>query len=190
MITDADVRQLFSSQLEAIRSGPLRDQVVGAWVEGCRLGGRESVEELMDMPFSLLVDCRGVGFVEHCRAVTDGAIALGRAQETAYRKLPYPIDFDRLAAGALLHDLGKLLELEHMPDGSWRKSHRGRCARHPISGAILAAKLGFDDEIINTIACHAKEGEGRPQVIETVLIHQADFATFNPLVMLEKGTLI
>ncbi len=40
------------------------------------------------------------------------------------------------------------------------------------------------------VACHAKEGEGRPQMVETVLIHQADYATFDPLVMLEKKTLI
>ena len=33
--------------------------------------------------------------------------------------------------------------------------------------------MGLDEEVINTIACHAKEGEGRPQVIETTLIHQA-----------------
>jgi hypothetical protein len=46
------------------------------------------------------------------------------------------------------------------------------------------------DEMVNIVACHAKEGEGRPQVIETVFIHQADFATFDPLVMLEKGSLI
>jgi len=44
--------------------------------------------------------------------------------------------------------------------------------------------------ILNIIVCHAKEGEGRPQVVETVLIHQADFATFDPLVMKQKGTLI
>ena len=64
------------------------------------------------------------------------------------------------------------------------------CARHPISGAILAALAGLDEELVNTIACHAKEGDGRPQVVETVFIHQADFATFNPLVMLGKGQLI
>ena len=34
------------------------------------------------------------------------------------------------------------------------------------------------------------EGDGRPQVVETILIHQADFATFNPLVMLRAGQLI
>jgi hypothetical protein len=48
----------------------------------------------------------------------------------------------------------------------------------------------MDDMLVNTVACHAKEGDGRPQVIETVLIHQADFATFNPLVMQTKGQLI
>ena len=47
-----------------------------------------------------------------------------------------------------------------------------------------------DREIQNIIICHAKEGEGRPQRIEGVFIHQADFATFNPAVMKEKGQLI
>jgi hypothetical protein len=62
--------------------------------------------------------------------------------------------------------------------------------RHPISGAVLGALAGLPDEVLNVIACHAKEGEGRPQVIETVLVHLADFATFDPLVMKNKGSLI
>jgi predicted hydrolase (HD superfamily) len=62
--------------------------------------------------------------------------------------------------------------------------------RHPISGAILAAEVDLPEEIVNVIACHAKEGEGRPQMVETIFVHQADFATFNPLVMMTKGTLI
>ena len=86
--------------------------------------------------------------------------------------------------------MGKLLEIEKDGEGGYRKSRNGMCTRHPFSGAILAAKAGCDDELVNTIACHAKEGDGRPQVIETVFIHQADFATFNPLVMLGKATLI
>lgn len=40
------------------------------------------------------------------------------------------------------------------------------------------------------IACHGKEYDGRPQVIETVLNHLADFATFAPLVMKNGGKLI
>lgn len=62
--------------------------------------------------------------------------------------------------------------------------------RHPISGAILVAQAGLPEEIVNIVACHAKEGEGAPKRVETVLIHQADFAMFDPLVMMEKGQLI
>lgn len=190
MVTREDIEKLFVRQLQQISSPELRQRVVAAWVEGCRLGGKQSVDELLAMPFTLLTDCRGVSFVEHTQAVTDGALALGRAQQQCYRSLPYPIDFDRLVAGALLHDLGKLLEIGRGADGKWQKTRNGKCLRHPISGTVLAAKLGFDDELLNVIACHAKEGEGRPQVIETVLIKQADFATFDPLVMQEKGSLI
>ncbi|HQL54901.1 MAG TPA: HD domain-containing protein, partial [Phycisphaerae bacterium] len=106
-------------------------------------------------------------------------------------KLPYKVDYDRLLAGGLLHDVGKLVETEPDGKGGYRKSRAGACLRHPISGTALAVEAGIkDDTVLNTIACHAKEGEGAPKCLETVLIHQADFATFDPLVMMEKGQLI
>ena len=190
MITNDEIRQLFSAQLARIENPELREKVVEVWADGCRQGGWESVEELQQMPFTLLTNTRGVNFVEHTIAVTEGAVALAQCQIDAYAAVPYGFNMDRLVAGGLLHDVGKLLEIEKDGAGGHRKSHAGMCARHPISGAIMAAKAGLDDELVNTIGCHAKEGDGRPQVIETVLIHQADFATFNPLVMLEKGSLI
>jgi putative nucleotidyltransferase with HDIG domain len=122
--------------------------------------------------------------------VTEGAFALAEAQLKNYRKMPYKIDMDRLVAGGLLHDVGKLLEIGHDGKGNYAKSRNGQCLRHPISGAIVAARAGLPQEILNIIACHAKEGEGRAQTIETVLIHLADFATFDPLVMKNKFTLI
>jgi len=90
-----------------------------------------------------------------------------------------------------LHDVGKLVETEKDGKGGYRKSRAGKCLRHPISGTALAHEAGIRDEaVLNTIACHAKEGEGAPKCLETILIHQADFATFDPLVMMEKGNLI
>jgi len=73
------------------------------------------------------------------------------------------------------------------------RSREDLAAPDPRAGCVEPERLAEairDDTILNTIACHAKEGEGRPQVIETILIHQADFATFNPLVMMNGGTLI
>jgi putative nucleotidyltransferase with HDIG domain len=190
MITEQDIEKLFADQLILIDDRDLRGKVVETWVEGCRRGGWESVEQLLQMPFTLLTDTQGVNFIEHTKAVTMGAHGLARAQMEHYRKVPYGVDFDRLVAGALLHDVGKLLEIEADGKGGYRKSFSGKCARHPISGAILAAECGLDEKVVNTIACHAKEGDGRPQVVETVFIHQADFGTFNPLVMMKKGDLI
>lgn len=190
MIGEKDIESLFQAQLARIGNPELRAKVVRTFVLACERGGWPSVEALRKMPFTLLTDPRGVGFIEHTIAVTEGAAALGRAQAEAYAKLPYKIDFDRLYAGGLLHDVGKLLEIEPNGKGGFRKSLSGKYARHPVSGAILAAECGLPGDILNIIVCHAKEGEGRPQVVEAVLIHQADFATFDPLVMKDKGLLI
>ena len=190
MIGPAEIELLFEDFLLKIGDPSVRADIVATWVTACKAGGWEAVEELEKVPFTLLTDTHGVSFLEHTIAVTEGALALARAQLDTYGRMPYPIDLDRLVAGALLHDVGKLLEIERDGSGGYRKSHSGRCARHPISGAIMAAKAGLSEEIVNTIGCHAKEGDGRPQVIETILIHQADFATYDPLVMLKKGDLI
>ncbi len=190
MITDTDIEKLFERHLARIQSPQLRASVVKAWVMGCERGGYETLDDLRKMPFTLLTDCHGISFVEHTLAVTDGAIALAEAQMNNYARLPYAIDMDRLVAGALLHDVGKLVEIQRDAQGSFAKSRSGKCMRHPISGTVLGAMAGLPDEILNVIACHAKEGEGRPQVIETVLVHLADFATFDPLVMKNKGSLI
>ncbi|MGA1793596.1 MAG: HD domain-containing protein [Thermoplasmatota archaeon] len=190
MITEDDIRELFGSQLSSIGDDKIRSMVVKAWLLGCERGGWGAVEDLRSMPFTLLTDTRGVDFIEHTKAVTDGAIGLAKAQMGNYSNMPYDIDLDRLIAGGLLHDVGKLLEIEPDGIGGYRKSRSGSCIRHPISGTVLAAEAGFSDDYLNTIACHAKEGEGRPQVVETILIHQADFATFNPLVYKNKDSLI
>jgi putative nucleotidyltransferase with HDIG domain len=190
MITVKDIEKLFEAQLVRIKDDGLRAKVVKTFVLACERGGWKSIDDVLKMPFTLLTETHGVNFIEHTVAVTEGAAALGRAQAEAYAKLPYAIDFDRLYAGGLLHDVGKLLEIEPDGRGGFRKSLAGKHARHPVSGAILAAECGLPGDIINIIVCHAKEGEGRPQVVEAVLIHQADFATFDPLVMKKKGSLI
>lgn len=190
MIERRDIESALGRVLELIESPELRRKVVDTWMLALAEGGWRSMEELRAMPFTLLADTQGVSFLEHTIAVTLGAVGLARGQMEAYAKMPYAIDMDRLVAGGVLHDVGKLLEIEPRPDGSFAKSRRGKLARHPISGAILAAKSGLPEEIVNIVACHAKEGEGAPQVVETVLVHQADFATFDPLVMQAKGNLV
>ena len=190
MIHRQEIESRLKDGLDLIQNGELRKKVVDAWMVAIQRAGWRSIDELNEMPFSLLVNCRGISFIEHTLAVTLGAVSLAKTQRFCCRNLPYRVNMDRLVAGGLLHDVGKLLEIEPEVGGGHKKSRNGLCARHPISGAIIAAEVGLPDEIINTIACHAKEGEGRPKVVETILIHQADFATFDPLVLMDKGLLI
>jgi len=190
MIEASHIEAAFAPALLLIKDRALAAKVVDTLLLAVKEGGWQSMKDLTAMPFTLLTETRGINFIEHTLAVTLGAVGLARAQAESYRAMPYTIDMDRLVAGGILHDVGKLLEFEKKPDGTFTKSRSGLCARHPISGAILAGKADLPLEIINIIACHAKEGEGRPQCVETVLIHQADFGTFDPLVMLAKGSLI
>ena len=190
MISATDVQDLFGEHLALIKDDDLRQKTVETWVAGCDQGGWESVEQLKSMPFTLLTDTHGIDFIQHTLAVTEGALALARAKQKHCPEMPYAINIDFVVAGGVLHDVGKLLEIQPDGQGGFRKSFSGRCARHPISGAILAGRYGLPQEIVNIIACHSREGDGRPQRVETILVHQADFATFNPLLMLNQGTLI
>jgi len=190
MMDRADIESIFKKQLDGIQDNSLRQKVVDTWMLGCKNGNWDSVDDLKKMPFTLLTETHGVSFMDHTIAVTEGAVGLGKAQSDFYQKTPYKIDFDRLYAGGLLHDVGKLMEIQPDGKGGYHKSLSGKFARHPISGAMIARECSIPEDILNIIICHAKEGDGRPQVLEAVLIHQADFATFNPLVMKQKGLLI
>lgn len=190
MIDHKDIETVFKKLLNQISNKALRQQVIETWVQGCHQGGWKTLSQLEKMPFTLATDPQGITFLEHTKAVTEGALGLAQAQENNYNKMPYMINRDRLIAGGLLHDIGKLMEIESDGRGGWRMSQNGRCMRHPISGVILAAEAGLPPDVLNVIACHAKEGEGANQVVETLLVHQADFATFTPLVMRTTQKLI
>ena len=181
------IEELFSEQLEKIEDGELRSSAVDVWTASAEEGGWDP-DDLEKIPFTLLTETHGINLVQHTIAVTEGALGLARAID-GNCSLPFGINYDYLICGGLLHDVGKLLETERTDDG-YVKSLHGKHARHPISGAIMASRFGLPMPVINMIGCHSREGDGRPQRVETVLIHQADFATFNPMVMLDKGLLI
>ncbi|MGB4082623.1 MAG: HDIG domain-containing metalloprotein, partial [Candidatus Fermentibacter daniensis] len=163
----AKVESLFRKQLDRITDPGLRKAAVDVWVDAAT-GGGWSPEDLEQIPFTLLANSHGINLIQHTRAVTEGALALAAAMQ-GEMPLPYSINMDWLVVGGLLHDVGKLLEYERV-DGVIRKSRNGACLRHPVSGSIAAGKAGLPPEIINMIACHAREGDGAPKRIETVLI--------------------
>lgn len=185
-----EIEKTFKIWLEKIKDEKIKESVIKTYILAIKKSKFKDFDEVKKMPFTILTDSKGISFIEHTLTVTYGAYHLAMAQKEYYKNLPYKINFDHLIAGALLHDIGKLLEIEPDEKGGYKKSRFGKILRHPMSGLLLASEAQVPDEVLNIIGCHAKEGEGAPKVVETIFIHQADFATFDPLVLLDKGNLI
>ena len=84
---------------------------------------------------------------------------------------------DILLAGALLHDVGKLLEYGKV-NNEIQKSPLGKILRHPVSGAALAMEAGIDEKVVSIIASHSKEGNFVQRIPETIIVHHCDFIDF------------
>src|SRR4030043_656051 len=91
-----------------------------------------------------------------------------------------PVNMDVLIAGALLADVGKVLEYELDNDGKTCQGKYGKYLRHPFSGVSLAEECGVPPEVCHIIAAHAHEGDLVKRTTEAYIVHHADFMTFLP----------
>lgn len=165
-------------EFNLIKNSDLRDKTIAVWQEAIERGGWK-VAELKNIPFTLLIPNCPVNIIDHTRGVTQVAIESAKKLRE-FNNNSYQIDDDILISGALLHDVGKILEYQNTPDGI-KKSDTGKLLRHPFSGAGLAMKHGLPDKVIHTIAVHAKEGDGGYRCPEAVIVHHADFMNFEPI---------
>jgi putative nucleotidyltransferase with HDIG domain len=161
----------------------LREKVLSCWILAFENSPLKP-EDLNEIPFTLLVpDCPAT-FMEHKRCVVHIARRSAEAmQEFLGRGLP--IDLDTVIAGAILADVGKLLEYE-IVDGKAVQSDRGRKLRHPFTGVHLAMACGLPDEVCHIIATHAGEGNMVKRSTEAFIVHHADFMSFEPFKNLKR----
>ena len=176
------VRQLWP-ELEWIQDSGLRDAVLSTWLRAFEHSPLVPAD-LDEIPFTLLIpDCPAT-FMEHKRCVVHIARRSAEAmQEHLGRALP--IDLDTVIAGAILADVGKLLEYEKV-DGQARQSARGQALRHPFTGVHLAMSCGVPDEVCHIIATHAAEGDLVKRSTEATIVHHADFMSYLPFKNLVK----
>jgi putative nucleotidyltransferase with HDIG domain len=170
------VEQLWP-ELEWIKNAELRGQVTETWMQALE-GSPLEPQDLNEIPFTLLVpDCPAT-FMEHKRCVVHIARRAAESmQDFLGRALK--IDVDTVIAGAILADVGKLLEYERV-DGEVRQSDRGKALRHPFTGVALAMSCGVPDEVCHIIATHAAEGDLVTRSTEAYIVHHADFMSYLP----------
>ena len=165
-------------EIDWIGNAPLREQVTETWVKALERSPLQAAD-LDRIPFTLLIPNCPITFMEHKRCVVHIARASAQAmQEFMGRALP--IDMDTVIAGAILADVGKLLEYELGPDGRSRQSERGEALRHPFTGVALALECGVPDAVCHIVAAHAAEGDLVKRTTEAYIVHHADFMAYLP----------
>ena len=166
-------------ELEWISDKSLREKTAKTW----ELALERSVikaDELDEIPFTLLCgpDLK-VSFMAHKRCVVHIAKASGEKMNEFFTA-DLPVNMDVLISGAILADVGKLLEYELDKDGKAFQGKYGQYLRHPFSGVSLAEECGLPPEVCHIIAAHAHEGDQVKRTTEAYIVHHADFMTFLP----------
>jgi putative nucleotidyltransferase with HDIG domain len=172
------VRQLWP-ELEWINDISLREKTAATW----ELALSRSVlkaEDLDIIPFTLLCgpDLK-VSFMAHKRCVVHVARASGEKMNSFFGN-DLPVNMDILIAGAILADVGKLLEYELDKEGRAVQGRYGQYLRHPFSGVSLAEECEVPPAVCHIIAAHAHEGDLVKRTTEAYIVHHADFMTFLP----------
>jgi hypothetical protein len=164
-------------ELEWIQDEQLREATAKTW-ELALERSPLTAEDLNTIPFTLLVPDLDVSFMAHKRCVVHVARdAANKMNEFFGADLP--VDLDVTIAGAILADVGKLLEYD-IKDGKSCKSDMGKYVRHPFSGVGLAMEAGVPPEVCHIVAAHAGEGDMVKRTTEAYVVHHADFMTFLP----------
>lgn len=166
-------------ELNWIKDETLREQTASTW----ELALNKSVlsaEDLNRIPFTLLVgpDLK-VTFMDHKRSVVHIARDAGKKINDMYHG-ELTVNMDVLIAGAILADVGKLLEYELDANGNAIQGNYGKYVRHPFSGVSLAEQCNVPAEVCHIIAAHAGEGNMVKRSTEAYVVHHADFMTFLP----------
>jgi putative nucleotidyltransferase with HDIG domain len=139
-----------------------------------------SADDLQKIPFTLLAGPNlKVSFMAHKRCVVHVARDAGNKMNDFFKE-ELPVNMDVLIAGAILADVGKLLEYELDADGKSFQGKYGKYLRHPFSGVSLAEQCGVPAEVCHIIAAHAGEGDMIKRTVEAYIVHHSDFMTFEP----------
>ncbi len=164
-------------EINWIKDEELKTKVLDCWVYAIK-NSVLTPEDLEVIPFSLLIKDCNVTFMNHKRTAVQLSVDIAKKMKENFGD-EIQIDMDLLIAGAILIDVGKLLEYDKV-DGKLTTSKAGKLLRHPFSGVAIADRFGLPPEVQHIIAYHAKEGDLAKRNVEAIIVHHADFVSFEP----------
>jgi hypothetical protein len=179
-------------EIDSIKNQGLRNAVINTLEDAILMGGWEP-EDMAKIPFTVHMAKvpKPVSYIDHVRAITVMCQLMYEQHMAFYCKdgdKRYMMDHDAIIAGAILHDVGKFLEIGRNANGNYITTEYGKLLRHPISGAIIAAKNGVSPEVVHIIGLHSIEGDsdsrGAVQGLrspEALVVYHADMMNFETI---------
>lgn len=173
-----EVKKLWP-ELDWIKDPVLQQNTAKTWELALKRSALKA-DDLDKIPFTLLCgpDLK-VSFMTHKRCVVHIARESGEKINKFFGH-DLPVNMDILISGAILADVGKLLEYELDGNGKVVQGRYGHYLRHPFSGVSIAEECGIPPEVCHIIAAHAQEGDLIKRTTEAYIVHHADFMTFLP----------
>ena len=105
-------------EIVMISDKELQKKVVETYEEALKTGGWQ-LNDIDTIPFTLLIPDTMISYRTHVRTVTRMSLKAYEEWEVYGEK--FKLNKDYLLAGALLHDVGKLIEYEKTADGKTQK---------------------------------------------------------------------
>ncbi len=164
-------------EIKWIENEELRERVLDCWVYAIE-NSKLQIDDLTKIPFSLLLKDCNISFMNHKRTAVQLSVDIAKRMKENFGD-EIKINMDILIAGAILIDVGKLVEYD-MVDGKLTTSNAGKILRHPFSGVAIADRFGIPPEVQHIIAYHSKEGDLAQRSVEAIIVHHADFVSFEP----------
>jgi putative nucleotidyltransferase with HDIG domain len=159
-------------EITRIQDTTLRAQVTACWIDAWHQSQYATLEEAIFSPH--IPGCR---LIDHIRAVASIAMHIAATFSQHHQ---IPINHDYVLAGALLHDIDKMIIYEKTPEG-YQQAKILTQFPHGYLGARLAHKHGVPDAIEHLILSHTRQQLILPTTIEAIIVHYADFADYDAL---------
>jgi len=163
--------------IKEITAPDIRQKVAQAWLNLWHEGSYRRIEDC-----SWFEAMRGEitwSNHEHSEQVAKVAIAAAQAVREAQG---IEVNMDYVIAGALLHDVDKLVTF----DGRTHElTNKGAGLPHGFFGAKAALDVGLPVEIAHICLAHTSDSPTKPRTVEAVIVHFADFITGNVRMLVE-----
>jgi putative nucleotidyltransferase with HDIG domain len=176
---DRDYIERLFPALSKIKDEGLRDKVVLTWVHSWKKSNFPRIEDVHQFE-----PARGyIAYtnVEHTNQVCRACEAIGAMVSEG---LNSKLHMDYLLAGALLHDVDKMMIFDSKTGGL---TEMGRRSFHAVAGAVLVREMGLPEEVAHIIEAHStKFSPHPPKSMEALILRHADIIVAG-LVYMARG---